>query len=447
MGNYKRYETRPLDCWVKMKELRRQRFRHTWTAQAKGELAIIGTVEWFMSLCAGLGDFANPSYGPYTTGIMRSIPDTIKCLERVDAAGYRRDLCAPMRINMGQLFMGMVDKTPDGKPFKPDLIFQPNFCFYMPKTGQMFAKHFNIPFFTLDVPHIDTEHNRNYLISQMNDAIEWMEKSTGRRYDDEKLIEATQNEWDSTVFWTKTCLLNQAIPAPLNFRQLWSLRLPLRTFRHKRECLEFYKILYDEMKQRVKDGISAQGIEVMRLLQESIPPFYDHDLLHMADKYGAVFVGGEMIFVSQGCWHILDDRSWVAPPTIEERGIPLKTRNDALDALAELYLVYSPPITWVGFGDRTKDWVKRVEDYQASGVVVNLDPSCRVSSAGTEEGILALKKAGVPVCVYECEEADPRSFNGPMIRKKLESFYHDTLGLKEISGAKKTDNVSFDGEL
>jgi benzoyl-CoA reductase/2-hydroxyglutaryl-CoA dehydratase subunit BcrC/BadD/HgdB len=151
----------------------------------------------------------------------------------------------------------------------------------------------------------------------------------------------------------------------------------------------------------------------------------------LADKYGAVFVGGELPFTTNGAWSVLEDRSWVAPPTIEERGKPIKTRDDALEALAELYLAYTPVIAWPGFGDRTKDWVRRVSDYHAEGVVVNLDPSCRVSSAGFEEAILALRKAGIPVCVYECEEADPRTFNGPQIREKLELFYTEMLGLTD----------------
>ena len=199
--------------------------------------------------------------GPYTTGLMREPRQAIRCLDKVDAMGYRRDLCAPMRVNLGQLFTGMVDKSPSGKPFKPDLVFQPSMCFYMPKTGQIYANYFKIPFFILDVPHINTKANRAYLIAQMHRAIEWMETSTRRNYDDEKLIRATRNEWDSMVLWAKICLLNQNIPAPLNFRHLWSLRLLLRTFRHKDETLEFYKTLYDEVKERVRNGISAQGIE------------------------------------------------------------------------------------------------------------------------------------------------------------------------------------------
>src|SRR4030042_4681258 len=143
--NFTRYETKPIECWARMKELRRMRFRHTWEAHEKGESVITGTLEWFMSLCAGLGDFANPSYGPFTTGLMREPHQAIRCLDKVDAMGYRHDLCAPMRVNLGQLFTGMVDKSPNGKPFKPDLVFQPNMCFNMPKTGQIYATYFKIP--------------------------------------------------------------------------------------------------------------------------------------------------------------------------------------------------------------------------------------------------------------------------------------------------------------
>ena len=432
MPNDRRYETKPVDCWPRMKELRRARFRHTWEAHEKGEVVIIGTVEWFLSLCSGLGNFANPSYGPYTTGMMRNPNEAIRCLEKVDSMGYRRDICAPMRCDLGQLFLGFVDKTPEGKPFKPDFVFQPNMCFIMAKTGQIYAQHFGIPYFLLDVPHVDTEHNRDYLVSQMQEAIRWMEKVTGRVYDDEKMIAGLRNEWESMVLWAKICMLNRSIPAPLNFRQLWSLRLPLRTWRHKKETLEFYEILYDEVKERVRNQISAQGVETVRLLQESLPPFYDHDLLKLADRYGAVYVGGEVPFTTNGAWRVKEDRTWEAPPTLDERGKPIRTREDALLALAELYLAYTPVVAWPGYGNRVNDFVKRVEDWHADGVVFNLDPSCRVASAGTEEAILALKKAGVPVCTYECEEADPRSFNGPQIKRKLELFYTETLGLKEV---------------
>jgi benzoyl-CoA reductase subunit B len=432
MKNYTRYETRPLDCWSKMKELRRSRFRQTWEAHEKGEIVIIGNVEWFLSLCAGLGNYANPSFGPYTTGLMRDIAGLNKSLDRVDSAGYGHDICAPMRCNLGQLLLGMIDRGPDGRPFRPDLVFQPNICFNMAKMGQIFSRYYDIPLFILDLPHLDTQHNRRYLFTQMQSAIEWMEKSTGRKFDDEKMVEALYNEWDCMVLWARICLLNQAIPAPLNFRQLWSLRLPLRTFRHRRETLEFYRTLHDEVRERVSSHISAQGYETVRLLQESLPPFYDHDLLKLGDKYGAVYVGGELAFTTIAAWVIREDRTWASPPLLEESGRSIRTREDALWALVDLNLTYTPPVTWIGYGERPRDYIKRVQDWHAGGVVVNLDPSCRVASAGTEEAVLALKKADIPVCVYECEESDPRTCHRADIEKKLEIFYTDILGLKEI---------------
>jgi benzoyl-CoA reductase subunit B len=441
MNKIIKYDTRPLDCWPKMKELRRARFRQTWEAHQKGELVIIGSVEWFLSLCAGMGNYVNPSYGPYTTGLLRDISELNKTLDKVDNEGYGHDICAPMRCNLGQLLLGMIDWDPMGRPFKPDLVFQPNICFNMAKMGQIYSKYYNIPLFILDLPHLDTPHNRSYLFTQMQEAIVWMEKTTGRKYDDEKLIEALKNEWDCMVLWARICLLNQAVPAPLNFRQLWSLRLPLRTFRHRKETLDFYKILHDEVKQRVKNGISAQGYETVRLLQESLPPFYDHDLLKLGDKYGAVFVGGELPFTTIAAWEIKSDRTWVSPPLLAESGRQLKTRDDALWALVNLNITYTPPVTWVGYGDRILDYIKRVKDWHAQGAVVNLDPSCRVACAGTEEAILALKKAGIPVCVYECEESDPRTCNRNEIERKLEMYYTEVLGLSPIENYPGIDRL------
>jgi len=433
MKDKKRYETKLLDCWPQMKELRRGRFRHTWEAHDKGEVVIMGAMEWFLSLCAGLGDFANPSYGPYTTGILRDTREMTRCLESTESMGYRHEICAPMRCNLGQLFLGMVDRSPSGENFKPDIIFQPNLCFNMARTGQIYAEHFGIPYHVLDVPHMDTEQDREYLFSQMQEAIEWMQRITGREYDDQKLIEALYNEWDSMVIWARICLLNQAIPAPLNFRQLWSLRLPLRTWRHKKETLDFYKTLYDEVRDRVRNEISAQGMETARLLQEGLPPFYAHELLKLADKYGAVYVGGELPFVTMGAWEVLEDGTWKSPPTLDERGKTIRSRDDALWALVDLYLTYNGTLNWPGYGGRVKDYIKRVKDWMADGVVFNLDPSCRVGNAGTEEAVLAVKEAGIPVCVYECEESDPRTYNKIQIERKLELFYTEVLGLEELS--------------
>ncbi|NIN70214.1 MAG: benzoyl-CoA reductase, bzd-type, subunit O, partial [Anaerolineae bacterium] len=56
------------------------------------------------------------------------------------------------------------------------------------------------------------ENKLDYVVGQMHDGIEWMEKTTGRKYDDERLIEAVYDTCRSTSTWAEICALNKAIP-------------------------------------------------------------------------------------------------------------------------------------------------------------------------------------------------------------------------------------------
>ena len=64
-----------------------------------------------------------------------------------------------------------------------------------------------IPHFCIDVavgPYGEINQNKlNYLVGQMHDGIDWLEKATGRKYDDQKLIDAVYNECRSTALWAE----------------------------------------------------------------------------------------------------------------------------------------------------------------------------------------------------------------------------------------------------
>ena len=51
------YETRPLECWAKMKELKRKYFRHKWQCKERGGTVMFGGgMINFCALLSGLGD-------------------------------------------------------------------------------------------------------------------------------------------------------------------------------------------------------------------------------------------------------------------------------------------------------------------------------------------------------------------------------------------------------
>ena len=425
------YQTRPIESWQRMKELRRWHFHHTWEAQKQGEVMVMGIVEFSLGLFAGLGDFANPSYGPYYTVLTRNTHQLVKELEATESYGFGRDICASMRLHLGQLLLGHSTSSPKGDTFKPDFILQACFCHSLGRTGQFAGHHLGVPFYTIDFPHTDTPNRRRYLVDQFNDAIEWMEKVTGRTYDDEKLIEATRNEWETQVLWAKICELNQAVPAPLDLRQMWSLRLPAMTIKHRKECVDYFHMLHDEVKGRVADGISARGFEKARLVHDLLPPYFAINLLRFPERYGALFIAGEAAFGMCGAWDIDQEGNWKAAVPPWEKGRGIHTRQDALDAQAELYLNHVPCILRMNLNRLPGKAYGLAKGWKADGVVLHMDRGCNGVGGGVGETRNFLQDEGVPVVTYEGSHVDPRDFDFGQVSDQIESLL-ERLGLAKM---------------
>ncbi|MDP6101323.1 MAG: 2-hydroxyacyl-CoA dehydratase family protein, partial [Dehalococcoidia bacterium] len=403
----KQYETRPVQVWGKMKEMRRKHFRHIWQAHDKGELITVGMSESFMALPAGMGNYAASSYGPFFTGIMRDRAQAIRVSEVTEARGYGHEVCCAMRVHMGQVFLGMTTKSPlNGDTVVPDFVFQPNFCINAGKCGAFLSDYLDIPMLVIDIPFENTENNRQYLFDQLLTGIEWMEKTTGRKYDDEKFIQATRNEWETTVLFTKICCLNKTVPAPLDARHMMSLRQPIFSMRHQEETVEFYRELLAETEERVRDGVSARGFELARLSFEPGVPFFFPNLYRFPEKYGAITVVCEEYAAGAfTAWNVTPDGEWTAATPPWERGNPMRTREDAVWAQVDLGLTYHRTHNIYKVDTHIPDPLTRAKDWKVNGVVFHIIRGCRAIDSHVAEAKLLVDHAGIPNTIYEGSHA------------------------------------------
>src|SRR3989304_808809 len=96
---------------------------------------------------------------------------------------------------------------------KPTFYFQNHICCRHAKWYQVMRdlEGGDVPYFCVDVsvgPNDDVDEEKvDYVAGQYLDAIDWMQKVTGRTYDDEKLYQAIYNECKSTALWAETCAL------------------------------------------------------------------------------------------------------------------------------------------------------------------------------------------------------------------------------------------------
>jgi benzoyl-CoA reductase subunit B len=438
MTEVKRYPTEPLRCWNKAKEIRENYYKNYASAKSKGGIRWAGGAWSFDAVPAGLGDDVySLTSEPYGASIAWNKEFALRCQEATEKAGYARDLCSYMRNYWGSVIL---DEYLWGGSFpKPDFLWQDHICCSHAKWYQVVSDlEGGIPHFSVDVsvgPYQELTDNRlDYVVGQLHDGIEWMEKVTGRKYDDQKLIKAVNNECRSTSVWAEVCTLNKAIPAPLDEKTMYSLYVLGTLSKHSKEVADFYEELRDEVKDRIDRGIAAVGTERCRVITDTQPPWAFLKVFRYLEKFGCVSVGSLYTFALIGMWEEKKDGTWGPRRTPAQRGVEIKDRDQALRILAEWNLskpewqhFYSPKL-------KSDMMIRIAKEWGLSGVLLHYNRGCEGLSLGIAENRLSLIKAGYPVMTFEGNMGDEREFDEGRTMARIDAFM-ETLGMSMVESA------------
>ncbi len=167
------------------------------------------------------------------------------------------------------------------------------------------------------------------------DQIEDIERITGQKFDDEKLIKVLKERWTYDAYHKDICAMIQHIPAPIGQKELYSFyTLGGLTLTDPEETLGLWKMLKDEIQWRADNNIAAVGNERYRWVEAHPPPWHYLSYYRYMEKYGAVCIGSQYTHGAGFEWR--EDGSWGRTKTPIEMGLPLKTREDAIRAFAGL---------------------------------------------------------------------------------------------------------------
>jgi benzoyl-CoA reductase subunit B len=429
-----RYKTKPLDLWDKAKEIRKNFYLDYAKAHEKGGIRWSGGAWSFGAIPAGLGeDVYCITSEPYAASIAANRDFSMECLEATERAGYARDLCSYMRNYWGSVIL---DRYLWGGPFPtPDFIWQDHICCSHAKWYQVVRDlEPHVPMFCIDLavgPYEEINENKiNYLVGQMHDGIEWLESVTGRKYSDELLIQAVNDECRATSVWADICCYNRAIPAPLEEKTMYSLYVLGTLMKHSKIVADFYEELRDEVKDRVEQGIAAIPNEQCRLMSDTQPPWGFLSVFRYLEKYGAISVGSLYTFGLIGVWEVKPDGTWGPRTTPEEQGIEIKDRDQALRVLADWNLskpewqhFYSPHL-------KTEMMARIAKEWSLDGIMLHYNRGCEGLSVGIAENRLGLLDAGFPVMTFEGNMGDEREFDLPKTMARIDAFM-ETLGFKK----------------
>ena len=427
-----KYPTESLKLWGKAKQLREQYYQNYATAKEKGGLRWSGSAWALDAVPAGLGDDVYSLTGePYAAAVAHDRKFAKECMDAAESVGFARDLCSYMRIYWGGMHL---DKYLYGGKFpKPDFIFQTQICCSHSKWYQHVAKEEKVPQFYVDVgvgPYKDMNKDRlDYVTNQLLDGIEFLEKSTGRKFDDEKFLKAVKNEMRSTSRWADICALNKAKPAPLDEKTMYSLYVLATLSKSSQWCADFYDELYDEVKDRVARGIAAVPNEKCRMMSDTQPPWSFLKIFRYLETYGAVSIGSLYTFALEGIWEDKPDGSWGGRSLPWEKGIEMNTRDQILRLYADWNL--SKP-QWQHFFDprlKTAMMLRIVKEWQVDGVMLHLNRGCEGLSLGIMENRGGIAKAGVPIMTFEGNMGDEREFDETRTQARVDAFM-EQLGLR-----------------
>jgi benzoyl-CoA reductase subunit B len=427
-----KYKTEALKSWSKAKELRLKYYEDYKNAKDKGGLRWTGGAWAFDAIPAGLGrDVHNITGEPYGASIAFDRKLSLECLEAAEAKGWARDLCSYMRNYWGSMYL---NKYAFGGEYpQPDFCFQDHICCSHGKWYQHVAEYKKIPYFCIDVsvgPYKDIDENRlMFVVNQMHESIEWLEKISGRKYQDDLLIEAVENECRSTSVWAEICCLNMARPAPLDEKTMYSLYVHGTLAKHSKEVADFYEELRDEVKYRVDNQIAAVPNERCRLMSDTQPPWGFLKVFRYLEKFGAISIGSLYTFGLIGNWETKPDGTWGPRTTPMQKGEKITTRDQALRVLADWNL--SKP-EWQHFYDpnlKTEMMLQIAKQWQLDGVMLHLNRGCEGLSCGIMENRIGIAEAGIPIMTFEGNMGDEREFDEKRVMVRIDSFM-ETLGLE-----------------
>jgi len=438
----KKHPTERLKCWNEAKDLRTRYYENYVNAHEKNGIRWAGGAWSFSSIPAGLGgDVYSITGEPYGATIAFHKEFAAKCREAVESAGFPRTLCAYMRNYWGALLLDksiLADGTIIDEYQTPDFIWQDHICCSHGKWYQVVKwlekrKGKDVPMFCVDVSvgysmQPPEDYKVNYIFQQLNDGIDWLEKVTGREYNDELLCKAVWNEMRSTSLWAEICALNQSIPAPLDEKTMYSLYVMGTLMKHRSECVSFYETLKAEVEDRVARGIAAVPYERFRVITDTQPPWGFLKIFREMEKYGIVSLGSLYTYGLVGMWEFKPDGTWVPKPLPSRKP---ETRDEALKAIIKWTLnrpewahFYRPEL-------KTKMMKSIVDQWKADAVLLHYNRGCEGLSVHIAENRLGLLDAGVPVFPFEGNMGDEREFDFSGTMARLTTFF-ESMDLKKI---------------
>jgi benzoyl-CoA reductase subunit B len=280
-------------------------------------------------------------------------------------------------------------------------------CDQHSKRGQPVADQFGIPRFQGEDPMYtgeqDPERDKamfEHRADEIMDEIDFLEKTTGRKFDDDVFREQVLSTMRLRVLAGEVYCLNQNIPAPLDQKSIYSLYTLGDLVRGDQDATEsLWRELRDEVQWRVDNKIAAVATERFRWVEEEPPPWAFLKYYRYMEKYGAVCVGSPYAFMTGAPFEWREDGTYGSKKIALELDWPMQTRRDVVRANLTTFVLW--PGWTTDIMDRATSLVDMAKAWHADGAILPLDRAGVGCAWGKKEAYVALEELGVITMHYE----------------------------------------------
>ncbi|MCC7301314.1 MAG: benzoyl-CoA reductase subunit B [Bacteroidia bacterium] len=357
-----------------------------------------------------------PEINALQSGMRKKSGGYIKDAEKV---GHSEDVCTYVKCDIGMFLNGNIGPTGEKLPEPDLLLLSYTGCFTFLKWFENLNRLYpNAEVAMLHTPYQEdgkiTQEQIDYMVKQLKEeVIPKFEKVTGKKFDPAKLTGLLQNSVEAENYWVKILEMAKNKPSPIDayFAGVYYMGPINTSFRGSPECVEYYKELYKEVKERADKKllpVTPEGEmekERFRLVVEGPPNWTNfREFWKIFYDLGAVIVASTYTKVGG----------------VYDQGY----RQDPSKPLESIATYCMGCYTNLNLPQRVDLIEKYVKEYKADGFLINSIKSCNSFSAGQLMIMREIEqRTGVPVGFIESDLVDPRYFSYANIKNRLESYF------------------------
>lgn len=312
-------------------------------------------------------------------------------IDHSESEGYSSDICSYARVNLAYVD---IEESKAGNIPKPDLIFCcNNICNTVIKWYENIAKELGVPMILVDTPfnheYEIIEKNTRYIKEQLLEAIDELEKITGKLFDYDKLTEVMGISTETSYWWKKATEKACSIPSPMDGFDLFNYMAVIVCARGTEEGRNLFKAWHDELEENIKNGQGPwkDQEEEFRVMWDGIACWP-----HLGKTYKVLKKYGINMVTSTypDSWNIMYEK------------------ND-LDGMAKAYSS--------NYVNRNLDFgvnniVRLVKDYRLDGIIYHSNRSCKLMDFRQLEVQRRVEEVtGIPSVMFDGDQTDPRAFS------------------------------------